>query len=109
MKAFWLPSKTPEATKAAERPQMDTSCPATGKKVKLKDLIHVNFTLVPEGEDGYAMDPVTKDTFTNASRLALLKPTGMKCETHLPADNIQKSLQVKLHTCYGHEFSVFCR
>lgn len=77
MKAFWLPSKTPEARQLAERPQMDTICPATGKKLKLKDLTTVNFTRVPEGEDGFAMDPVTKDTFTNASRLAILKPTGM--------------------------------
>lgn len=83
MKAFWLPSKTPEARQLAERPQMDTICPATGKKLKLKDLTTVNFTRVPEGEDGFAMDPVTKDTFTNASRLAILKPTGTYCPVSL--------------------------
>ena len=55
---------------------METYCPATGKKLRLKDLITVNFTRVPEGEAGWAMDPVTKDTFSNASRLALIKPTG---------------------------------
>ena len=55
---------------------MDTICPATGKKLKLKDLITVNFTHVPENEAGYAMDPVTKDTFSNASRLAVLKSSG---------------------------------
>ncbi len=76
MKAFWLPSKTPEARQALEKPSSDTLCPATGKKLKLKDLITVNFTRVPEGEEGYAMDPVTKDTLSNANKLAVLKPTG---------------------------------
>lgn len=76
MKAFWLPSKTPEAQQKAEKPDMDTICPATGKKLRLKDIITVNFTRVPEGEEGFAMDPVTKDTFSNAHKLAVLKPTG---------------------------------
>jgi hypothetical protein len=31
---------------------------------------------VPEGESGLHMDPVTKDTFTNASRLVVLVPSG---------------------------------
>ena len=76
MKAFWLPSKTPEARQLLERPEVETLCPASGKKLRLKDLITVNFTHVGEGESGYAMDPVTRDTFTNASRLVVLKSTG---------------------------------
>ena len=63
-----------------EKPSGDPLCPATGKKLKLKDLITVNFTRVPEGEEGggFAMDPVTKDTLSNANKLAVLKPTGIK-------------------------------
>jgi nitric oxide synthase-interacting protein len=76
MRAFWLPSKTPEARALLGRPDMDTYCPASGKKLRLKDLIPVRLTRVPEGQTGFAMDPVTQDTFTNASRLVLLKPTG---------------------------------
>ncbi|KAK9832517.1 hypothetical protein WJX81_004354 [Elliptochloris bilobata] len=76
MRAFWLPSKTPEARALLGRPDMDTFCPASGKKLRLKDLISVQLTRVPEGQTGFAVDPVTKDTFTNASRLVLLKPTG---------------------------------
>ena len=76
MKAFWLPSKTPEARAALEKPSLDTICPATGKKLRLKDLITVNFTRLPEGEGGFAMDPVTKDTLSNANKLAVIKPTG---------------------------------
>ena len=76
MRAFWLPSKTPEAKALLGRPDMDTFCPASGKKLRLKDLIPVRLTRVPEGQTGFAMDPITKDTFTNASRLVLLKPTG---------------------------------
>lgn len=76
MKAFWLPSKTPEANILVDKPDMSTVCPASGKKLRLKDLIPVRFMRVPEAEDGYAMDPVTKDTFSNASRLVVLKATG---------------------------------
>ena len=76
MKAFWLPSKAPEATQLVAKPDMSTCCPASGKKLRLKDLIPLKFTHVPEAEDGYAMDPVTKDTFSNANRLVVLRATG---------------------------------
>lgn len=77
MKAFWLPSMGSEAAQLMSKPDMDTYCPASGKKLRLKELIPVRFTRVPEGESGFAMDPVTRDNFTNASQLVLLKPTGM--------------------------------
>jgi nitric oxide synthase-interacting protein len=76
MKAFWLPSQAPEAAQLLAKPDMNTYCPASGKKLRLKDLIPVRFTRVSESDSGYAMDPVTKDNFTNASQLVLLKPTG---------------------------------
>lgn len=79
-KAFWLPSKAPEARDTIAKPDMLTYCPASNKKLKLKDLIPVKFTRVPEGQTGYAMDPVTGDTFTNANKLVLLRPTGTSSE-----------------------------
>lgn len=36
----------------------------------------MRFTPVPEGEPGKHMDPITKETFTNTSRLVVLAPTG---------------------------------
>lgn len=36
MRAFWLPGKTPEAKALLEKPSMDTLCPASGAKLKLK-------------------------------------------------------------------------
>ena len=36
MKAFWLPSKTPTAERKAEKPDTDTKCPTTLKKLRLK-------------------------------------------------------------------------
>ncbi len=71
-----MPSMAPEAAQLMDKPDMNTYCPASGKKLRLKDLIPVRFTRVPEVESGYAMDPVTRDNFTNASQLVLLKPTG---------------------------------
>eukprot|EP00192_Tetraselmis_astigmatica_P014249 CAMPEP_0117675388 /NCGR_PEP_ID=MMETSP0804-20121206/15577_1 /TAXON_ID=1074897 /ORGANISM="Tetraselmis astigmatica, Strain CCMP880" /LENGTH=307 /DNA_ID=CAMNT_0005484385 /DNA_START=301 /DNA_END=1224 /DNA_ORIENTATION=- len=76
MKAFWLPSKTPEAEKTVDKPSSDVMCPCSGKKLRMKDLVLLKFTKVPEGESGRYMDPVTKDTFTNRSKLVCLKPTG---------------------------------
>jgi hypothetical protein len=34
--AFWMPSLTPEAEAKPERPEGDTRCPTTGKKLRLK-------------------------------------------------------------------------
>lgn len=77
MKAFWVPSKAPDARTVLDKPDSNTFCPASGKKLKLKDLIPVKFTRVPEEESGLHMDPVTKDNFTNSSALILLRPTGL--------------------------------
>ena len=60
-------------------------CPARGAKSHFhpqstefcaQDLIQVKFTPGPDGGPHEYMDPVTKDGFTNASRLVVLKPTG---------------------------------
>lgn len=78
MKAFWVPSKTPEAKALVEQPDMQTRCPASGKPLRFKDLIPVNFTKPPrdDGNATYAVDPVSNDGLTNSQRLVLLKPTG---------------------------------
>ena len=78
MKAFWLPSKTPEAQRLVDKPDMDTRCPASGAKLRFKDLTILNFTRPPPGEEAscYAIDPVTNDALTNAHKLVVLKPTG---------------------------------
>ncbi|PSC69552.1 Nitric oxide synthase-interacting [Micractinium conductrix] len=76
MRAFWLPGKAGESKVVLDKPDMSTVCPASGAKIKLKDLISVKFTPVPDGGPHDFMDPITKDVFTNASRLVVLKPTG---------------------------------
>lgn len=77
MKAFWVPSKAPDARQVLAKPDTATYCPASGKKLRLKDLIAVKFARTPEEDSGVYMDPVTQDTFTNASSLVVLKPTGV--------------------------------
>lgn len=76
LKAFWMPSLTPEAEQKPDKPDTDTRCPQSGKKLRMKELVAVRFTPVPEGEPGKHMDPITKETFTNTSRLVVLAPTG---------------------------------
>lgn len=41
LKAFWLPNKAPSAAQVIDKPDEHTYCPATGKKLKLKDLVSV--------------------------------------------------------------------
>lgn len=77
MKAFWLPSQTADHRNKLEKPDLETVCPASGKKLRLKDLIPVRFTSVPEGSSGRHMDPITHDTFSNSMQLVVLRPTGM--------------------------------
>ena len=71
-----MPSLMPSAESHLDKPDESTYCPASGKKLRMKDLVPVRFTPVPEGESGLHMDPVTKDTFTNTSKLVVLRPTG---------------------------------
>ena len=59
-----------------DKPDDATFCPASGKKLRLKDLVAVRLTPTPGGGPTDFMDPITRDPLTNASRLVLLKPTG---------------------------------
>ena len=76
MKAFWLPSKTPESAAMLDKPDMNTFCPASGKKLRLKDLTPVRFMRSPEDQPGFARDPISRDTLSNTDRLVVLRPTG---------------------------------
>ncbi|KAL6769034.1 hypothetical protein ACKKBF_B17225 [Auxenochlorella protothecoides x Auxenochlorella symbiontica] len=76
MRAFWLPSKTPEAAASLEAPDGVTRCPASGKPLRLRDLTSVALTPLPDGAAQEFMDPVSRDPFTNATRLMVIKPTG---------------------------------
>ena len=70
------------------KPETETLCPASGKRLRLKELTPVRFTPVPEKlkaslgrkATGNAvplyMDPISREIFTNSSRLVVLKPTG---------------------------------
>eukprot|EP00210_Caulerpa_lentillifera_P006715 g6417.t1 len=88
IKSFWHPSKAPESKIRKEKPSMDCVCPASGKPLKMKELVNVKFTSVPEKlkrtletqHNGNAiplfMDPISREIFTNSTRLVLLKETG---------------------------------
>ena len=77
LKAFWLPSLGPEAAETLEKPSGETRCPATGQKLRLKDLLPVRFTPAPDSEgDGRYMCPLCKETLTNVTRVVVLQPGG---------------------------------
>ena len=44
--AYWVASATPESRQLLDKPDVNTYCPATGKKLRLKDLVPVKLTAV---------------------------------------------------------------
>ncbi|KAL5219582.1 hypothetical protein ABZP36_020266 [Zizania latifolia] len=82
MKAFWLPSATPEASAKVEAPSMDTICPEGQEKLKLKSLFPISFTEEKTDqknkksvEKSY-MCPSCKSTLTNTMSLVTISTCG---------------------------------
>lgn len=49
LQAFWVPSQAPEAKDLLAKPDSATYCPASSKKLRLKDCVAVKFTPVRQG------------------------------------------------------------
>lgn len=75
VKAFWLPSKTPDAKSKTPKPDTETRCPMRGTKLRRKDLVDIKWTHSP-GKSHEPMCPLCKRVFTNATTIILIKPTG---------------------------------
>jgi nitric oxide synthase-interacting protein len=99
MKAFWLPSATPEASVKVDAPSTDTVCPEDNEKLKLKMLFSVKFTEdTSEQKKGSSYDksyicPSCKVTLTNTSSLVVVSSCGhvfcKKCaETFMAVDKV---------------------
>ncbi|CAJ2648764.1 unnamed protein product [Trifolium pratense] len=82
MKAFWLPSATPEASVKVEAPSTSTICPEGKETLKLKTLFPVQFTEdTSEQKKSNALDttyvcPSCKTTLTNTMSLVALSSCG---------------------------------
>ncbi|KAK3240682.1 hypothetical protein CYMTET_49493 [Cymbomonas tetramitiformis] len=77
MKAFWLPSKTPEADKVLAKPDTCPKCPQSGKKLRMKELVTVKFASAPKDLTGARyMCPVCKKALTNSTKIVVLKVSG---------------------------------
>jgi nitric oxide synthase-interacting protein len=80
--SFWVPSQLPDAkiTKL-EKPDATVYCPISGKPLKMKDLIEINWTLVNDPDDKKSliakenryMCPVTHDILSNAIPCAVIR------------------------------------
>ncbi|GBG69339.1 hypothetical protein CBR_g4035 [Chara braunii] len=83
MKAFWLPSATPEAPQRVEKPVDHTVCPEGKEKLRLKDLFALRFDVVPNresktielGGDRFRC-PSCATVFTNSSTLVAIETCG---------------------------------
>lgn len=83
MKAFWLPSATPDAPVKVRAPSTFTTCPEGKEKLKLKSLFPIHFT---EDNNDYAKKskvlertsicPSCKVTLTNTMTLVALSTCG---------------------------------
>ncbi|KAL9250273.1 E3 ubiquitin-protein ligase CSU1-like protein [Drosera capensis] len=83
MKAFWLPSATPDAPVKVQAPSTFTTCPEGKEKLKLKSFFPIHFT---EANNDYAKKskvlertnicPSCKVTLTNTMTLVALSTCG---------------------------------
>lgn len=80
--SFWVPSQLPEAKiSKMDKPDPTVYCPISGKKLKMKDLIEVKWTLVNDPDDKKSliakenryMCPVTHDILSNAVPCAVIR------------------------------------
>lgn len=83
MKAFWLPSATPEAAAKVDAPSTSTTCPEGNEKLKLKSLFPIYFTEENNHKESKstAFDkkhicPSCQVTMTNAMSLVALSTCG---------------------------------
>lgn len=82
MKAFWLPSATPEASVKVEAPSTSTVCPEGMEKLKLKALFPITFTEDNNDKkkssflDKSFICPSCKVTLTNTLSLVALTSCG---------------------------------
>lgn len=82
MKAFWLPSATPEATAKVEAPPSTTTCPEGKENLKLKTLFPIYFTeYSSEDKKSKSLEksyicPSCKVTLTNTLSLTALSSCG---------------------------------
>ncbi|XP_065836104.1 nitric oxide synthase-interacting protein-like isoform X2 [Oscarella lobularis] len=82
--SFWVPSMTPQAKASqVEKPEKKTYCPTSGKPLKLKDLISIEFSLIDEtdrspliSKDARYKCAVTHDALSNSVPCAVLKSCG---------------------------------
>ncbi|CAH9081409.1 unnamed protein product [Cuscuta epithymum] len=82
MKAFWLPSATPEAPSKVDAPSGNTLCPEGNEKIKMKNLFPIHFTEDESGKkkiksiDKTYICPSCKVTLTNTLSLVALNTCG---------------------------------
>ncbi|KAI3711877.1 hypothetical protein L1987_70426 [Smallanthus sonchifolius] len=82
MKAFWLPSATPEAPVKVNAPSTSTTCPEGKENLKMKSLFSIRFTEdTHEEKKASALDktyicPSCKVTLTNTLSLVSLSSCG---------------------------------
>ncbi|XP_067830615.1 LOW QUALITY PROTEIN: nitric oxide synthase-interacting protein [Heptranchias perlo] len=83
--SFWIPSLTPEAKAATIRkPDKTVYCPMSGRPLKVKDLIPVNFLRVDDKLERVQLITkteryvcaVTRDVLGNSVPCAVLRPSG---------------------------------
>lgn len=83
--SFWVPSQLPDAKiMKMEKPDPTVHCPISGKPLKMKDVIEVQWTLVKDPDDKKSlivkenryMCPVTHDILSNAVPCAVIRTTG---------------------------------
>uniref|UniRef100_A0A0N5ADH4 U5 small nuclear ribonucleoprotein 40 kDa protein n=1 Tax=Syphacia muris TaxID=451379 RepID=A0A0N5ADH4_9BILA len=94
--SFWVPQLLPTASEAKlQKPDQRVFCPLSGRPLKIKELMPVKFTEMPDDGEKKKniakkvryMCPVTHDALTNTTRCAYLK-TSQSVVTMACVENI---------------------
>ncbi|KAF6032780.1 NOSIP [Bugula neritina] len=108
--SFWIPNETPDNKDTTiSKPDEKVRCPMSGKALRMKDLIDVNFTLVKDPDDKRSlivkdderyMCAVTKDLLNNSVPCAVLRDTGdvvtMECVEKLIKPDMRNPISGKI-------------
>lgn len=100
--SFWVPHNTPTvstgSTAPVARPDQTTTCPFSGKKLRVKDLISVKFTPVNGDAASTAtskhrwMCPITFETLTDSTPVAVLRPSGRVVSADAVKHTVRKDM-----------------
>lgn len=95
---YWMPKENAEPT-MKPKPSKDIKCPVSSKPIKMKDMVHIEFTRIDDsandqGKSANAryMCPLSRVTLTNATPCVVLRLSGKVIAAECVKEFIEKDM-----------------